>query len=116
MEFYGALRAREFEDAAEAAEDFVAHGMPQRLSPHPFLDFVSLPSDVRRAWRDGKVAPVLAHLTGEDGRVRPAGPLAEPVDPVSARADLLALARRLGREAHGEVDPAPSPSTGVPRA
>ena len=84
------------------------HGMPQRLSPHPFLDFVSLPSDVRRAWRDGKVAPVLAHLTGEDGRVRPVGPLAEPVDPVSARADMLALARRLGREARGEVDPGPT--------
>ena len=109
VEFYAALRAREFADATEAAADFVAHGMPQRLSPHPFLDFVSLPSEVRRAWRDGKVTSVLAHLTGEDGRMRPTGPLAEPVDPASARADMLALAQRLGREAAGQVDPGPGP-------
>ena len=110
VEFYGALRGLGFEDAAAAAEDFIAHGMPQRLSPHPFLDFISLPSDVRRAWRDSKVAPVLAHLTGEDGRLRPAGPLAEPVDPVSARAEMLALAQSLGCAVAGEVGPGPAPA------
>ena len=109
VEFYSALRGREFEDVVAAAEDFVAHGMPLRLSPHPFLDFVSLPSEIRRAWRDGKVAPVLAHLTGADGRVRPEGPLAEPDDPASAGAGMLALAQCLGREAAGEVDPGPGP-------
>lgn len=104
-EFYGALRGREFDDATTAVEDFVEVGMSQRLSPHPFLDFVSQPAEIRRAWRDGRVAAVLAHLTGEDGRARPAGPLADSVDPDEARASMLALAQRLGREAAGKADP-----------
>lgn len=107
-EFYAALRGRPFDSPTEAAEDFVVHGMPHRLTSHPFLDFVSLPPDVRRAWRAGKVAPVLAHLTGADGRIRPMGPLTEIADPASARADLLGLARRLGREAAGGANPTPT--------
>jgi hypothetical protein len=99
--FYAALRGREFGSPEEAAEDFVTRGMAQRLSPHPFLDFVSLPSEVRRLWRRGKVGQVVGHLTGEDGRVHPVGPLSSPEDPSSARAGLLRLATELGREASG---------------
>lgn len=109
VEFYAALRGREFEGADQAAVDFVSHGMPARLSPHPFLDFVSLPPEIRRAWRDGKVGPVLEHLTDEDGAVRPTGPLARPADPEAARTAMLGLARQLGREAAG-VSPVAPPS------
>src|SRR6478735_839493 len=102
VDFYGALRGRTFEDAKTAAEDFVTVGMAERLSPHPFLDFISLPAEVRRAWRSGRVGAVLAHLSGDDGRVRPAGPLADPADPEAAREDLLALAQELGRDSEGD--------------
>ncbi len=104
LEFYGALRGRRFEDAKTAAEDFVSVGMSERLSPHPFLDFISLPAEVRRAWRGGRVGVVLAHLSGDDGRARPAGPLADPADPEAAREDLLALAQELGRDIGGESE------------
>jgi hypothetical protein len=108
VQFYSALRGRDFRDAVEAAEDFVERGMPERLSPHPFLDFISLPPEIRRAWRQGKVTQVLRHLSGEDGRVRPAGPLCTTTDPALARKAMLALARSLGREAGGGVDPDPA--------
>ena len=74
--------------------------MRRRLSPHPFLDFASLPPDVRLAWRRGNVRKVLAHLTDDEGTVRPAGPMATADR--NARGSMLALARRLGREAAGE--------------
>ena len=97
VEFYAALRGRRsFGTAIEAAEDFVGHGMAERLSPHPFLDVLSLPGEVRRAFRLGKVNPVLQHLTGSDGLVRPVGPLADSRDPGAIRAHLLTVAGRLG--------------------
>ncbi len=96
VEFYAALRGRHFESPIEAAEDFVDHGMAQRLSPHPFLDVLSLPAGVRRAFRRGKVNPVLRHLTGPDDLVRPVGPLAAPRDPEKLRTHMLAVAERIG--------------------
>lgn len=107
--FYAALRGQDFRSAVEAAEDFVGRGMSQRLSPHPFLDFVSLPPETRRAWRRGEVGRVLEHLAGEDGRMQQVGPLATSAEPASARASLLGLAARLGREATDDADPEPAP-------
>ncbi|MDI6910897.1 glycosyltransferase [Nocardioides sp.] len=94
VEFYEALRGRQFRDAAEAAEDFVEHGMQQRLSPHPFLNFVDLSPQTRGAWRRGRVARVLADVGAEPA---PAPHVAASRDP-AARAGLVALARQLGRE------------------
>jgi len=108
VEFYGALRGRRFTDAVEAAEDFVEEGMPRLLTPHPLLDVVSLPAEARRAWRQGRVRQVLAHLVGDDGQVQPVGPLAQSQDPTSARTQLLTLAARLGREPEAPGDPVPS--------
>lgn len=101
LQFYAALRSREFDDPVEAMKDFIDRGMPRRLSPHPFLDFASLPPMIRQAWRARNVAGVLEHLTGEDGRVRPAGPLEAHANPDSARASMLALARTIGLESAG---------------
>lgn len=98
LEFYAALRGREFRDEAEAAEDFVELGMRERLTTHPFLDFVSLPAPTRRAWRNGRVAQVLADLAGS-----PTSGLSVPEHAGAARADLLELASRLGEEARGAV-------------
>jgi len=103
LEFYGALRGREFASADAAAQDFVDLGMRERLSPHPFLDFVSMPPDIRRAWSRGNVVRLLAHLTGPDGQARPSGPLADAEDPVSTRAALLELAKRLGADADSDT-------------
>jgi len=98
VEFYAALRGQSFDDPRAAAEDFVEHGMPGRLSPHPFLDFASLPPAVRKAWRRGRVKVVLEHLAADNGGPAPAGPLSSPEDPAAARARMLSLARRLGAE------------------
>lgn len=109
VEFYAALRGREFGDPAEAAEDLVEEGMPRLLSPHPLLDVASLPPETRRAWRQGRVRQVLAQLAGDDGLVQPVGPLAESPDPTGASAQLLALAARLGRESAADGDPSSPP-------
>lgn len=77
-EFYAAVRGRAFDDVHAAAEDLVRWGMPRRLSPHPFLDFASMPPEVRWAWRNGRVRVVLAYLTSEQGLARPYGPLFDP--------------------------------------
>lgn len=95
VEFYSALRHRPFASPVEAAEDFVGHGMPHRLSPHPLLDVVSLPPEVRRAYRQGKVNPVLRQLTDDAGRVRPVGPLTEAEDLAAVREHMIAVASRL---------------------
>jgi len=107
VEFYAALRGCSFGDAMAAAADFVDRGMSNRLSPHPLLDFASLPREVRKAWRQGRVAQVLGHLTGDDGQIRPAGPLAA-VEPEVARAAMLSLAKQLGREEEGPGDLGPA--------
>jgi hypothetical protein len=107
VEFYAALRGREFSDAVEAAEDFVDEGMPRLLSPHPLLDVASLPGETRRAWRQGRVRQVLAQLADGDGQVRPVSPLLESAEPVAVRAHLLTLAAQLGRESAADVDPDP---------
>ena len=101
VEFYAALRGRDFADATEAAEDLAEQGMARLLSPHPFVDVASLPGEARRAWRQGKVRAVLAELGA-----RPNSPLADADDPDAARARLLALATELGRET---ADPYPAP-------
>lgn len=111
IEFYGALRGRTFETAIEAAQDFVGHGMGQRLSPHPLLDVLSLPARVRRAFRLGKVDEVLDHLTGPDSRVGPVGPVAAVDEPQQLRTHLLAVAERLG--GRREHRPAAIPRTRV---
>jgi len=80
--------------------------MGQRFSSHPFLDVLSLPQEIRRAFRLGRVNPVLQHLTDPAGRVRPVGPLADPSDPVSLRAHMLEVAGRLGQS---QGAPTPSP-------
>lgn len=97
VEFYAALRGRPFEDAAEAARDFVDRGMVQRLSPHPSLNFVDLPEATRKAWRSGQVGRVLADLRRRGNSPGGESPSAS-TDQERARADLLALARRLARE------------------
>lgn len=94
--FYAALRGKRFLSDVAAAEDFVRYGMRLCLSPHPLLDFISLPPRIRQAWRRGNVRMVLAHLTGAEGDVVPVGPLAGAGP--EARGPLLELARRLGRE------------------
>lgn len=98
LEFYAALRGRDFADEVEAAEDFVADGMCLRLTPHPFLDFASLPAETRRAWRQGRVRQVLDRLADGEGRIRHVSPVADSPDRAAARAHLLDLAARLGRE------------------
>lgn len=113
VEFYVALRGREFSGAVEADEDFVDEGMRRLLGPHPFLDFVSLPGETRRAWRQGRVRQVLAQLSDGDGVMRPVS-LAESAEPAAARAYLLTLAAQLGRETAADVDPDPRSSTGPP--
>lgn len=112
-EFYGALRGRQFTDSAEAALDFVLHGMPGRLSPHPFLDFVSLSPEARRAWRQGRVAGLLTALEGHDRRL--SGPLAGARTPPAARARMLELAARLGREASGDPLTAQASAASTPQ-
>ena len=47
LDYYAAVRGRSFADEAAAARDLVRHGMPARLSPHPRIDFVSLPPEIR---------------------------------------------------------------------
>lgn len=64
VEFYATLRGRGFSSVAEAAEDWVRVGMPARLAPDPFLDFHSLPAEIRRSWRSQDVTAVLRHLAG----------------------------------------------------
>ena len=98
LPFYAALRGRAFASPLDAARDFVDHGMAERLTTHPLLDFHSLPAEVRRAWRRGRVDEVLEALADEQGRPRPVGPLAESADPVAARAQALDLARALGTQ------------------
>lgn len=98
VDFYAALRGRRFESPIEAAQDFVAHGVEQRLSPHPFLDVLSLPADVRRDFRQGKVNAVLRHLTAADGVARPVGPVADPQDPAAVRTHMIAVAGRIGAQ------------------
>ncbi|WP_296602520.1 glycosyltransferase [Nocardioides sp.] len=92
-EFYAALRGRRFGDDVEAAEDFVEHGMPLLLSPHPLLHVVDRPPLIRGAWRRGNVGRVLAEVEAEvaAGRLDPT-----PVDP-SGRDRFLEVARQLGR-------------------
>ncbi|MBA2954517.1 glycosyltransferase [Nocardioides sp. MAH-18] len=78
VEFYAAQAGRTFADPAEAADHAVAVGMPERLTPNPFLDFLAMPVPVRRAWRAGRVGAVLDHLAGDDGRARRIGQLFDP--------------------------------------
>ena len=103
-EFYAALRGQEFPDAHTAAEDCVAQGMPQRLSPHPFLDFTLMPPEVRRAWRLGRVPALLRHLDSGEGRSAPTGPLHRPGESgspsyASDREHLVRLAGAIGAAA-----------------
>lgn len=111
VEFYAALRGRAFGSESEATLDFVEHGMGQRLSPHPFLDVLSLPGAVRKVYRSGRVNPVLQHLTGSDGLVRPIGPLSDSRDPDGLRGHLLEVAGRLGRQR--DARPAATPPTRI---
>lgn len=84
-EYYEVVRGRAFADAAEAAEDFTTSGMDERLSPHPLLHFVTLPTHTRRAWRHGRVGRVLADLGAPPGEG-------------GGRAEILALAARTVEE------------------
>lgn len=77
-EFYAALRGRSFVDEQEAARDYVGWGMPRELPPNPFLDFAFMPKPVRRAWRQGRLPVLLAHLSSPAGRAQPCGPLFDP--------------------------------------
>jgi GT2 family glycosyltransferase len=76
--FYGVVRGRSFASVQAAAEDFVDWGMAHRLSPNAFLDFASMPPDVRRFWVRGRVRRVLEYLLSEEGLARPYGPLFDP--------------------------------------
>ncbi len=111
-EFYGALRGREFASLPEAVEDFVAHGMRLRLSPHPDLDVVSLPREARRAWRQGRAREVLDLLGGDDGRVVVPGPLDRARDPDAVRRRLRLVAARLGQ---ASIDPGEDPAASSQR-
>lgn len=100
LEFYSTLRDRPFADELSGAVDLVRYGMPARLSPHPFLDFSSLPRPVRAAWRKGQVRPVLDHLAG-DGLPRPVGPLAHTATPAQDREYMLGVARGIAEQTQG---------------
>ena len=76
--WYAAQAGLSFASAEEAAEHCVEVGMPDRLSPSPFLDLVCLPAPVRRAWRHGRIGVVLEHLRSEEGRAKPCGVLFDP--------------------------------------
>lgn len=113
LEFYAALRGEVFSSREEAAEDFVRHGLWLQLTPHPDLDVVSLPREVRRAWRQGRARDVLEMLDGGDGRLQAPGPLDRADDPGAVREELRRLAARLGGERH---DPAAGADDGAPRS
>lgn len=76
--WYEAVSGERFASPEACAEHCVEVGMPDRLSPSPFLDLVCLPVPVRRAWRTGRVGVVLEHLRSEEGRTRPCGVLFDP--------------------------------------
>lgn len=95
VEFYSALRGRAFPDERAAAVDFVSTGMTRRLSGHPLVDFCSLPAQIRKAWRLGRLGPVVdAVRPGEDGQ----GPLSAVADTDAARSTMLEWARSLGAQ------------------
>lgn len=77
VEFYAAQVGRNFASDTEAARHAITVGMPGRLGFNPFVDFVSMPQQVRRAWRAGRVGALLKHLAGE-GRTAPYSPLFDP--------------------------------------
>ena len=76
--WYEAQAGVSFGTAEECAQHCVEIGMPDRLSPSPFLDLVCLPVPVRRAWRNGRIGVVLEHLRSEEGRTKPCGVLFDP--------------------------------------
>lgn len=92
LEFYEALTGERFDSGDAAAEHAVTVGMPGRLSPHPLLDLASMPADVRRSWRAGRVRAVLAHLDSEAGRQRPSSPLFDPRVSGTSLVEFLAVA------------------------
>ena len=108
VEYYSAVRGEAFADQAAAARDLVRHGMPERLSPHPRVDFVSLPLGIRTHWRQRHGRVVVDYLRNE-GRDGAYGPLAATEEPEAARRHMIEVARRLAREARGPDAEAPTP-------
>ncbi|MFC7493274.1 MULTISPECIES: glycosyltransferase [unclassified Nocardioides] len=103
VEFYSALTGVDFESEHAAAVHAVTEGMSRRLSVSPFLDFVSLPQHLRRAWRSGRVGVVLRELEGDQ-----VGPLAGAADRGEARAAMLRAARAVaGTLTDAPLDRAP---------
>lgn len=76
--WYEAVTGLGFVSAEECAAHVVEVGMPDRLSPSPFLDLVCMPAPVRRAWRTGRIGVVLEHLRSDEGREKPCGVLFDP--------------------------------------
>jgi glycosyl transferase family 2/glycosyl transferase family 1 len=116
VEFYAAQVGRTFADAAEAAEHAATVGMPERLSPNPFLDFLAMPVPVRRAWRAGRVGAVLDHLASDEGRGRRTGQL---FDPRRYRGTLLDFLASTADDAELPVPDdhrGPTPTRGAARA
>ena len=68
QEFYEAQTGERFDSPLQAARHAVATGMPQRLSPHPSLDFHAQPTRVRRPWRAGKVRVMLDRIASAGAR------------------------------------------------
>ena len=96
-DYYAALRGRAFPDDLAAARDLVRHGMPDRLSPHPLVDFVSLPLGIRTHWRERRARKVVDFLL-EEGVDGGYGPLAEVADRAAARTHMLEVAQALAAE------------------
>jgi hypothetical protein len=56
LAYYSAVTGKAITDEAAAARDLVRHGMPDRLSPHPRIDLVSLPAAIQTRWRERRAA------------------------------------------------------------
>jgi len=76
--YYSAAAGEVFPDRRSAARHCVTVGMPEGLSPHPFLSIGYLPRPVQTAWTRGRVLKVLDHLLDQSGWGRPLGPLFHP--------------------------------------
>lgn len=110
VDWYEALTGLRFATAEECAAHVVEVGMPDRLSPNPFLDLVCMPVPVRRAWRNGRIGVVLEHLRSEEGREKPCGVLFDPRQVPGE----LPLAEFLARA--DDATPVPLPPSRVPRS
>lgn len=57
--WYSTQSDRYFQTEERAAEDFLQHGLPKEMSPHPLMDVRSWPSHLRNAWKQGQFGPVM---------------------------------------------------------